>query len=53
MSKKKHESKKDRKKRCDLSWTKQRGVNMLKNRSKSTFKMPESFEEAVKMGILK
>ena len=53
MSKKrKNESKKDRKKRCDLSWTKQRGVKMLKYK-KPEPKMPTSWEEAEKMGILK
>lgn len=51
MSKKK-ESKKERKKRCNLSWSKQRGVIMLKDK-KPVFKMPESFEEAERMGILK
>ena len=51
-AKKKKESKKDRKKRCDLSWTKQRGVNMLKYK-KPEQKMPTSWEEAIKLGILK
>ena len=50
---KKKESKKDRKKRCNLSWTKRRGVNMLKARKINPVRIPESFEEAVKMGILK
>jgi hypothetical protein len=50
--KKKQESKKDRKKRCDLSWTKKRGINILKYKKPET-KMPTSLEEAEKMGILK
>jgi hypothetical protein len=52
-AKKKKESKKERKKRCDLSWTKQRGANMQKARKRNPVRMPESWEEAEKMGILK
>ena len=51
-AKRKKESKKERKKRCELSWTKQRGVKMLKSR-KPHPKMPTSWEEAERMGILK
>ena len=51
-AKKKKESKVQRKKRCELSWTKQRGVNMLKYK-KPDPKMPTSWEEAERMGILR
>jgi len=51
-AKKKKESKKERKKRAALNWTKQRGINMLKYR-KPDPKMPTSWEEAERMGIIK
>lgn len=55
MSKKiKQESKKARKKRCRDSYSKVHGANLIKNRSKTKpRRMPETFEEAVSMEILK
>lgn len=47
--KKKQESKKDRKKRCERS-NKKPYITMSKQ---PEFKMPETFEEAVMMGMLR
>lgn len=51
-NKRKSESKKDRKKRCELSYSKQKGIRMLKNK-KPEPKMPTSWEEAEGAGIIK
>ncbi len=48
MSSKKKESKKERKKRCERSRKKPYITS-----KKTEFKMPETVEEAVKMGILR
>ena len=48
---KKKESKKERKKRCDTSWSKRKGAIMAKN-PKPKFIFPKDFEEAHKMGII-
>lgn len=52
MSKKrKHESKSQRKKRIHTNESSKRSLWLSRNK-KPEFKMPESFEEAVRMGIL-
>ena len=55
MSKKrKQESKKDRKKRCALSSSIRYGIAVEAYRKKHIRPaLPETFEEAIKMGILK